>query len=48
MKKSEKSEGCYNPTMRRMAPTRMPNMDVDAESMPSRMYPAIAPIFRGI
>ena len=38
----------YRPTMRRAAPTRMPNMDVDADSIPRRIYPTIAPIFRGI
>jgi len=34
--------------MRSIAPTRMPNIDVDAESMPRRIYPAIAPILRGM
>jgi hypothetical protein len=26
----------------------MPNMDVDADSIPNRMYPTIAPIFNGV
>jgi hypothetical protein len=34
--------------MRSIAPTRIPNIDVDAESIPRRMYPAIAPILRGM
>jgi len=38
----------YNPTMRSIAPTRIPNIDVDAESIPRRMYPAMAPILRGM
>jgi hypothetical protein len=38
----------YKPTMRSIAPTRIPNIDVDAESIPRRMYPAIAPILRGM
>ena len=38
----------YNPTMRSTAPTRMPNMEVDAESIPRIIYPAIAPIFSGM
>jgi hypothetical protein len=38
----------YNPTMRSIAPTRIPNIDVDAESIPRRIYPAIAPILRGM
>jgi hypothetical protein len=39
-KNSEKRDlasGFYSPTMRSIAPTRMPNIDVDAESMPRRM-----------
>jgi hypothetical protein len=31
-----------------MAPTRIPNIDVDADSIPKRIYPAITPIFSGI
>jgi hypothetical protein len=26
----------------------MPNMDVDADNIPKRMYPTIAPIFNGV
>jgi hypothetical protein len=26
----------------------MPNMDVDADSIPKRIYPTIAPIFNGV
>jgi len=45
----KKSEGGnYNPTMQSMAPTTIPDIDVDAESMPKRIYPAIAPVFSGI
>ncbi len=41
-------QGNYNPTMRSTAPRRMPNMDVDADSIPNIMYPTIAPIFNGV
>ena len=41
-------QGNYNPTRRSTAPTRMPNMDVDADNIPKRMYPTIAPIFNGV
>jgi|APFre7841882654_1041346.scaffolds.fasta_scaffold00165_1 hypothetical protein len=34
--------------MRNIAPTRMPNMDVDADNIPNIIYPTIAPIFIGI
>jgi hypothetical protein len=47
-KKKEKYAGNYNPTTRSIAPTRMPNMDVDADNIPNRMYPTIAPIFNGV
>lgn len=29
--------GRYSPTMRSIAPTRIPNMEVEAESIPSRI-----------
>ena len=48
MKKKEKYAGIYIPTTRSTAPTRMPNMDVDADSTPKIMYPTIAPIFNGV
>jgi hypothetical protein len=38
----------YRPIMRNIAPTRMPNMDVEAESIPRRIYPTMAPTLRGI
>jgi hypothetical protein len=38
----------YSPIMRSMAPTRIPNMEVEAESIPRRIYPTIAPTFRGM
>lgn len=41
-------QGNYNPTTRSTAPTRMPNMDVDADNIPKMMYPTIAPIFNGV
>ena len=41
-------QGCYPLIMKSTQPTRMPNMDVDADSIPKRMYPAIAPIFNGV
>ena len=41
-------QGNYSPTTRSTAPTRMPNIDVDADSIPKRMYPTIAPIFNGV
>ena len=47
-KKREMYAGSYNPTTRSTAPTRMPNMDVDADSIPKMMYPTIAPIFNGV
>jgi hypothetical protein len=46
--KKGKNAGYYNPTTRSIAPTRMPNMDVDADNIPKRMYPTIAPIFNGV
>jgi hypothetical protein len=48
LKKKKKSAGNYNPTTRSIAPTRMPNMDVDADNIPKRIYPTIAPIFNGV
>jgi hypothetical protein len=36
------------PIMRSIAPIRIPNMEVEAESIPRRIYPAMAPTLRGI
>ena len=47
-KKWKMMQGNYNPTTRNIAPTRMPNMDVDADNIPKRMYPAMTPIFNGV
>jgi hypothetical protein len=38
----------YNPAIRSIAPSRIPNMDVDADNIPRRIYPTIIPIFNGI
>jgi len=43
-----KNEKNYKPAIRSIAPRRMPNMDVEADNIPSTIYPAINPIFRGI
>jgi hypothetical protein len=38
----------YNPAIRSIAPSRIPNMDVDADNIPKTMYPTIIPIFSGM
>lgn len=45
LKKEQKN---YNPAIRSIAPTRIPNMDVDAENIPIMIYPAMTPISNGI
>jgi len=36
------------PKNRSIAPTRRPNIEVDADNRPSRIYPATTPILRGV
>jgi hypothetical protein len=38
----------YNPAIRSIAPSRIPNMDVDADNIPKIIYPTIIPIFSGM
>jgi hypothetical protein len=38
----------YNPAIRSIAPSRIPNMDVDADNIPKTIYPTIIPIFSGM
>ena len=38
----------YNPANLIIVPIRIPNMDVEADNIPRRIYPVINPIFRGI
>jgi hypothetical protein len=38
----------YNPAIRSIAPIRIPNMDVDADSIPRTIYPTMIPIFNGM
>jgi len=38
----------YNPAIRSIVPSRIPNMDVDADNIPKRIYPTIIPIFSGM
>ena len=38
----------YNPAIRSIVPSNIPNMDVDADNIPNRIYPTIIPIFIGI
>ena len=38
----------YNPAIRSIAPTRIPNMDVDADNIPKIIYPTMIPIFSGM
>jgi len=38
----------YNPAIRSIVPSNIPNMDVDADNIPKRIYPTIIPIFTGI
>ncbi len=45
---NENQKKGYKPTARRTAPTRMPIMDVEADSIPSRMYPTATPTFNGV
>jgi hypothetical protein len=36
------------PAIRIIVPIRIPNMDVDADSIPRTIYPVTAPIFIGV
>jgi hypothetical protein len=45
LKKSAKN---YKPAIRSIVPSRIPNIDVDADNMPKRIYPTIIPIFSGM
>jgi len=38
----------YSPAIRSIAPSRIPNMDVDADNIPKTIYPTIIPIFSGM
>ena len=46
-----RKRGCqknYNPAIRSIAPSRIPNMDVDADNIPKTIYPTIIPTFSGM
>jgi len=38
----------YSPAIRNIAPSKIPNMDVDADNIPKTIYPTIRPIFSGM
>jgi len=48
IKEKEAAKKNYNPAIRSIAPSRIPNMDVDADSIPRRIYPTMIPIFNGM
>jgi hypothetical protein len=44
----KKDHFVQNPAIRIRVPTRMPNMDEDADSIPRRIYPATTPILSDV
>jgi hypothetical protein len=47
-REKEAAKKNYNPAIRSIAPSRIPNMDVDADNIPKTIYPTIIPIFSGM
>jgi hypothetical protein len=48
VKNFEDGKKNYKPAIRSIAPRRIPNIEVEAESIPKTIYPTINPIFRGM
>jgi hypothetical protein len=48
LKRENEAVKNYNPAIRSIAPSRIPNMDVDADNIPKIIYPTIIPIFSGM